>query len=575
MAGAVRGKIAVGVACGALLLSGRLAGAAEASAARGSLDDPAVWSRIDAYVRSRLEAERIPGVALVAVDGSGRTREGYWGVADLKTGVPVGPATLFQIGSLSKAFTAAVLLQLAEAGKVDLETPLPKILPWFEPPAGGPPPTLHQLLTHSSGLPADRDDVPAPAPLAAVLRERKAAARPGEAFHYSNVGYQLLGLAAEEAAGRSFRELLRTGLLEPLGMTSSAPAITAERKPLAATGYQPLWDDRPPHPGHPLVEAPWVESVAADGSILSTAPDMGRWLRALLARGAGPSGRILSPEGFTRMVRPAVRVRPLEPVFYGFGFFVRRVDGRTLIRHTGGMLGFTSALVADLDSCAGVIVLTNVARAEARPTEISDFVLRTLIAAARGEPLPEVPAADRTRVPDARDYAGAFLSPEGDRLVFTAEEERLFLVRGGNRFALEPRGEDRFWIDHPDYGLHLLSFGRQGGRVVEAAYGPSWWGAEGYDGPRTFEAPKEWRALPGHYRAAHPWMNNFRVFLRKGRLWMTTPDGTERPLVPLEAGAFRIGEERTPEVIRFDLVVGGRAQRANLSGVDFYRFFTP
>jgi len=575
MGGSVSRKIAVGILWGSVFLSSQLADAADRPAAPAVVEDPAVWSRIDAFVRSWIEAERIPGLALVAVDGSGRSREGYWGVSDLKTGAPVGPATLFQIGSLSKAFTAAVVLQLVEAGKADLDEPVSKLLPWFEAPAGSKPPTLHQLLTHSSGLPADRDDVPSPVAQAFVLRERKAATRPGAGFHYSNVGYQLLGLAAEEVAHRGFGELLRAGLFEPLGMTSSVPAIRSETKPRAATGYVPLRDDRPPHPRHPLVEAPWIETDAADGSILSTAPDMGRWLRALLGRGAAPSGRILSPESFERMVRPAVRVSPLEPTYYGYGFFVRRADGRTQIRHTGGMLGFTASLAADLERGTGVVVLTNVARAEARPTEISDFVLRTVLAAGAGEPLPEIPAVDRTRIPDARDYAQTFVSVGGDRLVFVAEEDRLFLVRGEARFALERRGEDRFWVDHPDFGLNFLSFGRQSGRVVEAFYGPSWYKADGYDGPRSFSSPKEWLAFRGHYRAAHPWTNNFRVFLRKGKLWMSTPDGTERLLVPLEAGLFQIGEERTPEVLRFDAVVGGKAQRANVSGVDFYRFFTP
>ena len=91
----------------------------------------------------------------------------------------------------------------------------------------------------------------------------------------------------------------------------------------------------------------------------------------------------------------------------------------------------------------------------------------------------------------------------------------------------------------------------------------------------TPDAPKEWLPFRGHYRAANPWTNNFRVFLRKGKLWMSTPDGTERRLVPLEGGLFRIGEERTPEVLRFDAIVEGWAQRASLSGVEYYRFFTP
>lgn len=575
MGGVVPGRFAAAVLLGAAGVVLRLAMAADRPPTPAVVEDPAVWGRIDAFVRSRLESERIPGLAVVAVDGSGRSREGYWGVSDLKTAAPVGPATLFQIGSLSKAFTAAVVLQLVEAGKADLDAPVTKLLPWFRPPAGTGPPTLHQLLTHSSGLPADRDDVPSARAQAFVLRERKTESRSAPGFHYSNVGYQLLGLAAEEAAHRSFGELVRSGLFEPLGMTSSTPAITADAKARAATGHVPLWDDRPPHSRHPLVEAPWIETDAADGNILSTAHDMGRWLRALLGRGAAPSGRILSTESFERMVRPWVRVSPFEPTFYGYGLFVRRIDGRTLVRHTGGMLGFTSSLVADLEGGTGVVVLTNVARAEARPTEISDFVVRTLRAAERGEPLPEVSTVDRTRIPDAQDYARAYLSATGDRLEIVADGERLFLARSGSRYPLERRGEDRFWVDHPDFSLFFLTFGRQGGRIVEAAYGPAWYVAAGYDGPRTFDVPREWLAFRGHYRSAHPWTNNFRVFVRKAKLWMSMPDGTERLLVPLEAGLFRIGEERAPEVLRFDAVVGGWAQRASLSGVEFYRFFTP
>ncbi len=533
------------------------------------------WARIDAFVRERLAAEKIPGIGVAVADATGRTSERYFGVADLKTGRSVGPETLFQIGSLSKAFTAALVLRLAEAGRLDLEAPVTKLLPWFQPPAGVRPPTLHQLLTHTASLPGDRDDIPSPLPLAFATRERRALPGGSAGFHYSNVGYQLLGLAVEAAAHESYAGVLRSEILRPLGMNDTSGTITASRRPAAATGYLPMWDDRPPHPRYPLVEAPWIEYDAADGSVLSTTADMARWLRMLLARGAGPSGRILAEPSFTRMVRPWVRAAPLDPWFYGYGFFVLSAEGRTLLRHTGGMLGFTSALTADLGRGFAVVVLTNVARADARPTGIADFVLRTLLAAAAGETLPEIPAEDRTRVPGAGEYAGTFVSPGGDRIVLASEGERLFLVRDGERHPLEPRGEDRFWVDHPDFALCLLRFARQNGRPVEAACGASWYASETYEGPRSFDWPKEWAGYRGHFRSANPWANNFRVLLRKGKLWMEMPGGDERLLVPLESGHFRIGEEREPETVKFDEVVRGWAQRAVVSGVAYYRFFTP
>jgi CubicO group peptidase (beta-lactamase class C family) len=551
------------------------AGASAVEPAGSGPGSAAAWERIETFVRGRLAAEKIPGLGLAVADSAGRTGARYFGVADLKTGQVVGPETLFQIGSLSKAFTATLVLRLAESGRVDLESPVTRPLPWFQPPAGIRSPTLHQLLTHTAALPGDRDDIPSPLPLALATRERRALPGGSAGFHYSNIGYQLLGLALEAAAHGTYAGILRSEILEPLGMNATSGTISASHRAMSATGYVPMWDDRPPHPRYPLNEAPWIEYDAADGSLLSTPSDMGRWLRMLLARGAAPSGRILSEKSFARMVRPWVRVSPLDPWSYGYGFFVRSAEGRTLLRHTGGMLGFTSALTADLDRGIGVVVLTNVARADARPTAIADFVLRTLLADAAGEPLPESPAEDRTRVPDAREYSGTFVSPSGDKLVLSAEGDRLFLSRGGEKYPLEPRGEDRFWVDHSDFGLFLLRFGRQNGRPVEAAYGSSWFVSETYEGPRSFDAPKEWSGYRGHYKAAHPWANNFRVFLRKGKLWMEMPGGEERLLVPLESGLFRIGEEREPETVRFDEVVDGWAQRAVVSGVAYYRFFTP
>ncbi len=559
-------------AMSALVLIAAAASGGESPKSPGS---PAAWERIEAAVRSRMSAERIPGLAIAVADSSGRTAERYFGAADLKTGRPVAPDTLFQIGSLSKAFTAALVLRLVEAERLDLESPVTEWLPWFRPSQGVRVPTIHQLLTHTAGLPGDRDDIPSPLPVVFATRERRALPGGSPGFHYSNIGYQALGLVLETAAHRPYAELLESEILRPLGMSATSGTITAAARATSATGYEPAWDDRPPHPRDPLVEAPWVEYAAADGCLLSNAADMARWLRMLLSRGAAPSGRILSEESFGRMTRPWVRVAPLDPSSYGYGFFVRSAEGRTFLLHTGGMPGFASALEADLGRGIGVVVLTNVARADVRPTDIAGFVLRTLLADAAGEALPEIPEEDRTRVPNAKEYAGTFVSGSGEKIVLSAEEDRLFLVRDGKRFPLEPRGEDRFWVDHPDFGLFFLRFARQNGRPVEAAYGPAWYVSEAYEGRRSFDVPKEWSGYRGHYRATNPWTRSFRVFFRQGKLFLATSAGDERLLVPLEPGRFRVGAERVPETLRFDESVDGWAQRAVLSGVSFYRFFTP
>lgn len=136
--------------------------------------------------------------------------------------------------------------------------------------------------------------------------------------------------------------------------------------------------------------------------------------------------------------------------------------------------------------------------------------------------------------------------------------------------------KDQFHVLHPDFALFLLRFGRADGRVVEAFRGPDWYADEGYRGPTKFDMPAEWQAYPGHYRAHNPWYSNFRVVLRKGGLALIYPDGEEQALAPLEGGAFRVGADgRLPEHVRFDLILNGRAERANLAGAQYYRTFTP
>ena len=150
------------------------------------------------------------------------------------------------------------------------------------------------------------------------------------------------------------------------------------------------------------------------------------------------------------------------------------------------------------------------------------------------------------------------------------------LLRGEENIALERRGKDRFFVNHPDFALFLLRFGRdQEEKIVEATYGPDWYWNGRYHGPRQFPTPAAWNAYPGHYRTPNSWFSNFRIVLRKGKLWLVTPSGDERELVELKPGFFQVGTEETAERLRLDTVVNGKALRSNFSGVHFYRTFTP
>ncbi len=113
--------------------------------------------------------------------------------------------------------------------------------------------------------------------------------------------------------------------------------------------------------------------------------------------------------------------------------------------------------------------------------------------------------------------------------------------------------------------------------MVEAFFGDDWYIGERYTGPRIFPTPPEWAAFPGHYRANHAWFNNFRLVLRKGELRLVSPQGDEWAVTPAGDGAFWAGESGEPprEQLSFDTVVRGKTLRCVLSGLSYYRTFTP
>lgn len=512
------------------------------------------------FVEALLGRSGLPGLTLAVTDSDGPLAAGTFGYSDLSARTPVAPTTLFEIGSIGKTFTALALLQLQEEGLVDLHEPVTRYLPWFEIRSRYEPITLHHLLTHTAGIVTGPDlssdsrfDVWA-------LRETETGGPPGRRFHYSNIGYRVLGHVLEELTGQEYPDAVKSRILEPLGMTATDPAITNETRRRLAVGYEPWYNDRPSRRGDPWVAATWLETCTADGSLAASAGDLAVFLRLLLNRGEG----LLSPESFELMANGVIESE--GGWSYGYGLEVRSENGRRLIRHGGSMVGYGSTMLGDLDAALGVTVLVNGQPDEGLTDEVAVAAL-DLYRTGNGPGTP----GDPLDVENAKDYEGAYVSG-GRRLALAAEEGRLVLAHGDARVALERRGEDRFLVDHPDFALFLLSFRREDGAVLEARYGPDVYAREGSERPSVDDPPPEWRAYPGHYRAYNPWLSDFRVVLRRDRLVVAYPWGAEDPLEPLGDGTFRLeGEDCSPERLRFDAIVDGEALRANFSGCDYYR----
>ena len=551
---------------------------ARATTGNDSRFQPA-FARLDEFIGAHMRDIGAPGMTLALANRDGLLRASAYGFADTKAGAKVQPNTLFEVGSISKSFVALALMQMREEGKFDTTKPITTYLPWLKIDSKYAPITGHHLLSHTSGLP---DGVPLE--LISPDQPLWTGFAPGERFAYSNVGYDLLGLVLEEIDRQPMAAVLRRRVLDPLGMASSEPVITNAIRQRMAIGYAPMFDDRPFPLRGELAEAPWVEFGEGAGSVSSTATDMGEYLAMLLNRGKivrGSSvreglgrGRIVGEESFKLFVTPAIKA-PFwgEDASYGYGLWVNEVDGRTLLRHTGGMVAFSSAMHVDITSGFGAFASVNANLAGYRPNIVAKYALNLLRAILEEKDLPSAPATSTLpdQVLNAADFAGTFTSADGSKLALAAQGGKLWLTVVAQRVALERAGEDRFVVKHPDFDLFPLEFARERNVVVEAFHGPRWFTNERYTGPKTFDYPKEWEAFAGHYRNDSPWFGSTRIFVRKGKL---TADGT--PLTPLGDGLFRLGpEDWSPERLGFGPVVNGRATRMKVSGVEFHRTFTP
>lgn len=396
------------------------------------------YQRLDEYIARHMNEFGVPGMTLALADRNGLLRSSQYGFADLKDGIKVGPQTLFEIGSVSKSFVVIAILQLAEEGKLDLNKPVTDYLPWLKIESKYAPFTTHHLLSHTSGL----SGMPLLNRVAATTL--RVGFEPGTRWVYSNLGYDLLGFLLEAIDKQPFAEAMRRRVLVPLGMNSSSPIITNDIRERLAVGYGPLKPDRPFPLKGTMREAAWVEVTEAAGSIAATASDMGSYLQMLLSRGVGAKGRVLSEKSFELFTRPVIKSAFRgEDASYAYGLWVSDTDGHKLLRHTGGMVAFSSAMFADVTSGFAAFASVNASRLLGgyRPVAVVRYALALLNAASRNEappaPPPQLPSP--TIVGNAAEYAGTFDLKSG------TAAKKLVLVSEGDQLILQHGGAKSFW----------------------------------------------------------------------------------------------------------------------------------
>lgn len=381
---------------------------------------------IETLVTDWMTEGDIPGTSVVLVDETGeRYAEGF-GARDLETNAPATPETLYGMGSITKSMTALAIVQLADAGHLSLADPVDEFLDHFDD-VPGEPITIAELLSHSSGMPGFDPGILAqtfegrPAMVADESdRERFVRASSEwrvtdqDRFLYYNTGYDLLGRVIEVTDGRQYGTYVREEILDPLGMARSTfdgDSIATDDD--AMTGYRP--GATAPEP----TSFPVDELIHPSGGLVSSARELGRYVRAMLTDGSLDGNRVVPPGKLDRLHRGRIlRQRYLDGTEerYGYGWMRQPFLDNELVGH-GGSLIVSTAYAGFLDADGlGIVVACNTTP-DIHPADLGMAVL----ARATGNEATAVPAfALREK---CESVVGTYESYRGDLTVTVQREE--------------------------------------------------------------------------------------------------------------------------------------------------------
>jgi D-alanyl-D-alanine carboxypeptidase len=415
--------------------------------------------RADALLAEAFAADG-PGAAVIITDDGETVYAGGRGLADVEARTPITPQTVFRVGSITKQFTAAVVLQLVDEGRISLDDPVSRFLPDYPQPGAGA--TVRQLLNHTVGIQpytaipgfmveANTNRPYTTEQMIALFRDLPAPSRPGERFAYNNSGYVLLGAIVESVTGMPWHQAVEQRIARPLGLQTLRYGVGEAEMPRMARGYTSGEQGvRPANRIHMSVPH-------AAGGLIASVEDMARWAQAL------HHGRVVSAQSYARMIAPTVMADGTT-VPYAFGLSNSDIRGRHAIEHGGGIFGFSTDSLYIPEEDLFIAVFTNSDEPNAAP----GLVMRRLAAMAVGDPYPEFEARP-FEASALEPFFGVYALPndEGQRRFF-ARDGKLYTHRsGGSELEAFSAGDGRFFYGDASLTWFQLSRDSSGTPVME------------------------------------------------------------------------------------------------------------
>lgn len=406
------------------------------------------FTQLEKAALDELKEANTPGVAVAVVSGTRLVFAKGLGVANTETGAPVTPDTLFRVGSVTKMFTAAVLVTLAEEGRIKLDEPIGKYLKGLNPKLSLV--TAHQLMSHTAGMtdesPSDygSHDDSALSAYVRSLKEDHFFTEPGGVFSYSNPGFDVAGLLIEEVGGRAYADQMSERLFKPLGMNRTTFRPTMAMTYPLSQGHQTSAEAKP------AVIRPFGDNVAGwpDGFMFSSVNDLARFAVAFMDGGTIDGKHVLPSAAIIKLSTPYADIHSrfgFENGRYGYGLFVHDHRGVRVIWHAGLIPGYGALLQMLPARRFAVIVLANRSGSLLKKTAEKAMELMLPLAAkaeAKSEQALAVSKAEMS------EYVGTYTNkPESIELL--VKKSRLVIRREDGEFPVAKIGDYRFSITEP------------------------------------------------------------------------------------------------------------------------------
>lgn len=402
--------------------------------------------KLDSYLQQRYERGEFMGSVLIAKNGNPVFEKSY-GFANIEKQYPNNPQLKYLIGSMTKQFTAALILKLQENGKLSINDKLSKYYPAYK---YGNDITLRNLLNHTSGIPNYTSDVAVTMnmknynsinQLLDTMFSRELEFPPDSIMKYSNTGFLILGEIIEKASGKTYKEYIQETIFTPLGMNNSAYNLFDTTNVLFASGYT-IDDDKK------IVSAEYMDVAyaGAAGSISSTVEDMLKWDMALY------TNKILSDESRIQMFTPGLQN-------YGYGISIDEPEYRGIkhkrIWHAGRIPGFTSVGQRFIEDTISVIILSNNDRTDLniiRP-EVTRIVFGEDIEV-KDKPVKVAIELDPAIY---EQYVGVYqLSPDFSIEIKTKDGKIYGQATGQSDFEMFPESETKFFLTIVDADITFV-----------------------------------------------------------------------------------------------------------------------